>query len=93
MIQMIVTKYCPDRGRDNLVRNGTDCKGAQKLRCNNSGVSRTLDATVRDTPERRKEFLRAYPERSTRSVRGIRRTFPRNRIAPRGPVTVEARPS
>ena len=73
MIQVIVTKYCPDCGRDNLVRNGTDYKGAQKFRCNDCGAYGTLDATVRYTPERKEEILRAYQERS--SLRGIRRTF------------------
>jgi insertion element IS1 protein InsB len=73
MIQVIVTKYCPDCGRDNLVRNGTDYKGAQKFRCNDCGAYGTLDATARYTPERKEEILRAYQERS--SMRGIRRTL------------------
>jgi insertion element IS1 protein InsB len=73
MIQVTVTKYCPDCGRDNLVRNGTDYKGDQKFRCNACGAYGTLDATVRYTPERKAEILRAYQERS--SMRGIRRTF------------------
>jgi hypothetical protein len=33
MIQVIVTQYCPDCGSANLVKNGTDYKGAQKFRC------------------------------------------------------------
>jgi transposase-like protein len=60
MIQVIVTKYCPDCSRDNLVRNGTDYKGDQKFRCNACGAYGTLDATSRYTPERKEEILRAY---------------------------------
>lgn len=73
MIQLSVTKYCPDCGRDNLVKNGTDYKGAQKFHCNDCGAYGTLDATGRYPPERKEEILRAYQERS--SMRGIRRTF------------------
>jgi transposase-like protein len=73
MIQVIVAKDCPNCGRDNLVRNGTDYKGDQKFRCNDCGAYGTLDATARYTPERKAEILRAYQERS--SMRGIRRTF------------------
>ena len=73
MIQLSVTKYCPNCGRDTLVKNGTDYKGAQKFRCNDCGAYGTLDAPGRYTPERKEEILRAYQERS--SMRGIQRTF------------------
>ena len=73
MIQVIVAKDCPNCGRDNLVRNGTDYKGDQKFRGHDCGAYGTLDATARYTPERKAEILRAYQERS--SMRGIRRTF------------------
>ena len=73
MIQMIITYYCPDCGRDNLVKNGTDYKGAQKFRCNDCGRCGTLDTTSRYTPERQAKILRADQERS--SMRGIQRTF------------------
>jgi transposase-like protein len=75
MIQVVVTQHCPGCSRDNLVRNGTDYRGDQKFRCNDCGAYGTLDATGRYTSERTAEILRAYPERSTRSVRGIRRTL------------------
>jgi IS1 family transposase len=73
MIQVIVAQYGPNCGRDNLVRNGTDYKGDQKFRCHDCGADGPLDATRRDTPERKEEILRAYQERS--SMRGLRRTF------------------
>ena len=75
MIPVIVTKYCPDCGSANIVKNGADYKGDQKFRCTDCDTCGTLDATGRYTPERKEEILRAYQERSTRSVRGIRRAF------------------
>ncbi len=73
MIQLSVTKYCPNCGRANLVKNGTDYKGAQKFRCNDCGAYGTLDATGRYAPDRKEEILRAYQECS--SMRGIQRTL------------------
>ncbi len=73
MIRLRIAKCCPDCGRDNLVKNGTDYKGAQKFRCNDCGAYGTLAATGRYTPARKAEILRAYQERS--SMRGIQRTF------------------
>jgi IS1 family transposase/transposase-like protein len=73
MIQIITTKYCPDCGSANLVKNGKDYKGDQKFRCNDCDRCGTLDATGRYTSERKEEILRAYQERS--SMRGLRRTF------------------
>lgn len=74
MIQVIVTKYCPDCGSDNLVKNGKDYTGDQKFRCHDWATCGTLDATGRYTPARQEDILRAYQERS--SLRGIRRTAP-----------------
>ena len=73
MIQIIVTKYCPYCGSDNLVKNGKDYKGDQKFHCSDCQTYGTLDATGRYSPERKEEILRAYQERS--SMRGIKRIF------------------
>ncbi len=75
MIQLIVTKNCPECESDNIVKNGKDYKGNQKFHCHTCGTYGTLDATGRYTPERKEEILRAYQERPTRSVRGINRIF------------------
>jgi transposase-like protein len=59
MIQVIVTQYCPDCGSANIVKNGTDDKGAQKFRCNDCETCGTLDATGRYTSDHQAEILRA----------------------------------
>lgn len=47
--------------------------GKQKYHCKACGAYGTLAPTVRYTPERKAEILRAYHERS--SLRGLERTF------------------
>ena len=71
MVQLIVTKTCPECESDNIIKNGKDYKGDQKFHCHACGTYGTLDATGRYTPERKAEILRAYQERS--SMRGIHR--------------------
>jgi len=73
MIQLIVTKNCPECESDNIIKNGKDYKGDQKFHCHTCGAYGTLDATGRYTPERKEEILRAYQERP--SMRGISRIF------------------
>lgn len=72
-MRILVTKYCPHCGSDNIVRNGKDYKGDQKFHCHGCNAYGTLDALGRYTPERKEEILRAYQERS--SMHGIRRIF------------------
>jgi transposase-like protein len=75
VLQLIVTKNCPECESDNIIKNGKDYKGNQKFHCHACGAYRTLAPTGRYTPERKEEILRAYQEHSTRSVRGISRIF------------------
>jgi transposase-like protein len=73
MIQIIITKHCPECDSLNIVKNGKDYKGDPKFYCPDGGAYGTLDATGRYTPERKEEILRAYQERP--SMRGISRIF------------------
>jgi transposase-like protein len=75
VLQFIVTKNCPECESDNIIKNGKDYQGDQKFHSHACGAYGTLDPTRRYTPERQEEILRAYQERSTRSVRGISRIF------------------
>jgi IS1 family transposase/transposase-like protein len=73
MIQVVITKRCPQCNSTNLVRNGHDYKGAQKFHCKDCDAYGTLDATGRYSQERQAEILRSYRERS--SMRGVSRIF------------------
>jgi insertion element IS1 protein InsB len=73
MIQEMITHPCPQCGSSQLVKNGKTVQGKQKYHCRTCGTYGTLQCSVRYTPERKAEILRAYHERS--SLRGWERTF------------------
>ena len=73
MIQLIVTKNCPECGSDDIVRNGTDYKGDQKFHCHDCNAYRTLEPRGRYSEEIKNLLLRAYQERA--SMRGVERIF------------------
>ena len=73
MITKIVVNSCTKCQSDNITKNGKTPTGKQKYYCKVCGSYGTLDPTVRYTPERKAEILRAYHERS--SLRGLERTF------------------
>ncbi len=65
--------FCPYCDSDSVIRHGT-AKGKQRYRCR--GCTRTFrenPGTRAYSPERKREILSAYQERS--SLRGLRRIF------------------
>lgn len=73
MIQSIITHRCTQCNSINIVKNGTDYKGAQKFHCHNCGAYGMLEPQ-RSYPAHFKELvLRAYRERA--SMRGVARIF------------------
>ena len=73
MLQETVSHHCTQCARHQIVRNGRTAQGKQKYHCRRCGAYGTLQPSVRYTPERKAEILRAYHERS--SLRGLERTF------------------
>ena len=73
MIVTIIVHACPKCGSTNIVKNGTDYKGAQKYHCHTCGAFGTLPAYKRDALPIKEWALRAYRERA--SMRGVERIF------------------
>jgi len=72
MIQTVITHRCTKCNSTNIVKNGTDYKGAQKYHCLDCDAYGTLEPRGRSYPEFVREFvLRIYRERA--SMRGIER--------------------
>lgn len=73
MIVEVKIYRCPNCESLDMVRNGTDYKGAQKYHCHHCGGYGTLQAKARYSPAEKARVLKAYQERV--SLRGIRRIF------------------
>lgn len=73
MITEKIVNCCTKCQSEKIVKNGKSETGRQKYHCKACGAYGTLNPTVRYTPERKAEILRAYHERA--SLRGISRTF------------------
>jgi len=73
MITQIIVNRCTKCQSESIVKNGKTKAGRQKYHCKACNAYGTLNPSVRYTPERKAEILRAYHERS--SMRGIERTF------------------
>ena len=73
---MVITSlihHCHFCGSLEIVRNGTDYKGAQKFHCHACGGYGTLNPQAKYSPEQKEQVIRAYQERA--SMRGIKRIF------------------
>ena len=69
--QSVICYHC---GSENIVKNGRAPNGKQKYLCHDCArQSREDPGSNAYPPDRRKEILRAYQERS--SLRGLARTF------------------
>ncbi|MDQ4078614.1 MAG: IS1 family transposase [Chloroflexota bacterium] len=73
MIKTVQTHRCPHCGSSDLVKNGTDYKGAQKYHCRRCGAYGTVEARQRYSAADKARILRAYQERV--SLRGLERIF------------------
>ena len=74
MIQTVTTHHCTRCNSTNIVKNGTDYKGAQKFHCLDCDAYGTLEPQSRSYSDFVKEFvLRVYRERA--SMRGVERIF------------------
>lgn len=73
MVIEIKIRQCPNCDSPDIIKNGTDYKGAQKYHCHYCGGYGTLDAKARYSEKEKEQVLKAYQERV--SMRGIRRIF------------------
>ena len=73
MIMTFVVHYCPQCSSIDIVKNGTDYKGAQKFHCHDCNAYGTLNARGHYSEEEKVTILRAYRERA--SMRGVERIF------------------
>ena len=77
MIIEIKVRHCPKCGSIDIVKNGHDCRGAQKHHCKACGAYGNLDKKRASAETQREQVLNAYFERV--SMRGIERVFPVSR--------------
>jgi len=73
MIIDVKISHCPNCNSLDIIRNGTDYKGAQKYHCHCCGGYGTLHPKARYSQQEKVRVLKAYQERV--SMRGIRRIF------------------
>ena len=73
MIMTVVFHHCPQCNSIDMVKNGTDYKGAQKFHCHNCKAYGTLNAQGHYSEDEKATILRAYRERA--SMRGVERIF------------------
>lgn len=72
MVYLEAQQICSRCRSTNIVKNGTDYKGAQKFYCHDCGTYGTLNAG-KYSAERKGEIIRSYFERA--SMRGVQRIF------------------
>jgi transposase-like protein len=74
-IQETITYACRRCGNPDIVKNGTNKCGSPQDYCHVCGAHRTLVPKRSRAAQFKSLILKTYPERATRSVRGLERIF------------------